>query len=179
MKIVELNSLDYASTGNICFQLADAARLRGHIVYTATPCREDTHTEESEWNFHFGSQQEIQRHMYGSALTGGNGFYSKKGTRELVARLEEIQPDLVHLHNLHGSCFHLPTLFHYFQKSGVKVVWTLHDCWTFTGRCPHFTISGCDRWKTGCGKCSYPMREYPISIFDTTRRQWKKKKEVT
>lgn len=178
MKIVEINSLDYASTGNICFQLADAARLRGHEVYVATPRRSDVRAEESAFTLHFGSEGEIKRHICGTALTGGNGFFSKQATKELVARLEEIEPDLVHLHNLHGYCFHLPTLFAYLKASGVKVVWTLHDCWTFTGRCPHFTLSGCENWKTGCGNCSYPKKEYPISMFDTTRRQWKRKKEL-
>lgn len=178
MKIVELNSLDYASTGNICFQLADAARQRGHTAFVATPQREDTRTDESEFNFHFGSAKEIKQNIYASFLTGNNGFFAKKATEQLVARLKEIKPDLIHLHNLHGYCFHLPTLFSYLKASGVKVVWTLHDCWAFTGRCPHFTISGCDRWKTGCGGCSYPPKEYPISLFDTTHRWWARKKEL-
>lgn len=177
MKIVEINSWDYASTGNICFQLADAARLRGHEAFVATPQKDDTRTKESEFVFHFGSAKEVKRNFYASILTGGNGFFSKKATKQLVARLEAIKPDLVHLHNLHGYCFHLPTLFSYLQKSGVKTVWTFHDCWDFTGRCPHFTISGCERWKTGCGRCGYPAREYPVSLFDRTRRWWKRKKD--
>lgn len=177
MKIVEINSWDYASTGNICFQIADAARLRGHEAFIATPQKDDTRTKESEFIFHFGSSGEVRRNLYAAGLTGNNGFFSKAATKKLVARLEELQPDLVHLHNLHGYCFHLPTLFAYLKKSGVKVVWTLHDCWTFTGRCPHFTISGCERWRTGCGECVYPMKEYPISIFDRTRYWWKRKKD--
>ena len=67
-------------------------------------------------------------------------------------------------------------LFNYIKKSDIPVVWTLHDCWAFTGQCPHFTLAKCDKWKTGCYDCPQ-YREYPASLYDNTKRMWKLKKK--
>ena len=40
-----------------------------------------------------------------------------------------------HLHNLHGCYLNLPMLFHALQQMHKPVLWTLHDCWPFTGHC--------------------------------------------
>ena len=38
--------------------------------------------------------------------------------------------------------------FKYLKQTGVRVVWTLHDCWAFTGYCMHFDILKCNKWQT-------------------------------
>ena len=75
-----------------------------------------------------------------------------------------------------NNYINLPLLFKYIKKHNVKVVWTLHDCWSFTGQCPHFDIIGCDKWLTGCYSCPQ-YRDYPSSFVDRTKLMYKKKKK--
>ena len=86
------------------------------------------------------------------------------------------RPDVIHLHNLHGWYLNLPMLFDYIKDRNIPVVWTLHDCWSFTGQCPHYDMIGCTRWQTGCGDCSQ-FRSYPKTCFDCSRTMFRKKRE--
>lgn len=56
-------------------------------------------------------------------------------------------------------------LFDYIKTHNIKVIWTFHDCWPFTGQCSHFDYIGCERWKTGCHNCPIYRSDYPYSIF--------------
>lgn len=111
-------------------------------------------------------------------LTGAHGFTSKLATRKLIKWIKEINPDLIHLHNLHSGYLHLGVLFEYLKNAGIPIVWTLHDCWSFTGHCTHFSIHKCEKWKNACYKCpdktGYPKRWF----FDRSKKQWEKKKEL-
>ena len=67
-------------------------------------------------------------------------------------------------------------MFDYLKRFNKPVVWTLHDCWAFTGHCAHFDYVGCDKWKTGCYNCPQ-IKEYPKSSFvDNSKRNYLKKK---
>lgn len=93
---------------------------------------------------------------------------------EFILASEEYQyADVVHLHNLHGNFFHLPMLVNMSQEK--KLIWTLHDMWTFTGHCAH--SYDCERWQTGCGKCPY-LRIYPALMWDNTKTLLNKKEEI-
>ncbi len=108
--------------------------------------------------------------------TGYIGCFSVFSTMRFLAKVRRYNPDIIHLHNLHNSYINLPLLFSYIKRHDVKVVWTLHDCWAFTGRCPYFLMSGCNRWKTGCHDCPYPKGEYPPARIDRSKILWKMKK---
>jgi glycosyltransferase involved in cell wall biosynthesis len=109
-------------------------------------------------------------------MTGFHGCFSYFGTKELLRMIDKIHPDIIHLHNLHNWTINLPMLFRYIKKHNIAVVWTLHDCWGFTGKCPHFTLARCERWKTGCFDCAQ-VREYPQCFVDQTKLMWKLKKK--
>ena len=96
----------------------------------------------------------------------------------MIKKLKSFKPSIIHLHNLHSSYVNLNILFKYIKKNNITVVWTLHDCWAFTGRCPHFTISKCERWKNGCTKCKRKYYEYPKSLINTSKLQWKRKNKL-
>lgn len=100
-----------------------------------------------------------------SRLTDSQGLHSTAKTKQLIEWLNKVNPDIVHLHNLHGNYLNYKLLFLYLQNSKCKVVWTLHDCWPFTGHCAYFDMVGCDRWKTECNHC--PQTQcYPPSLED-------------
>ena len=180
MKIVQLNMVPYSSTGKIMLQIARVARAHGHQVKTystepySTNGRPDPFSEpgHSTW----GSFRENMVHYLLGSTLGRNGCYSKGGTKRLVKELDALRPDVLHLHNLHSFCIHFPTLFRYIKKNNVRVVWTLHDCWVFTGQCPYFDMVGCDKWKTGCHQCQQ-LSVYPKSRIDNSKRMYQLKKK--
>ncbi|MDM8274174.1 glycosyltransferase [Enorma phocaeensis] len=106
------------------------------------------------------------------------GFHSKYDTARLLRLLDEIDPDVVHLHNVHGYYINIEMLFGWLASHRCQVRWTLHDCWAFTGHCPHFQYVGCNKWTKGCSRC--PQRHgYPSSyLLDSSRRNWEDKRRV-
>jgi len=180
VKIAEINMMHTGSTGKIMFAIADMARQKGNTVKTYSPIyyHKNTPVEFGEIQNHtyFGSRFENFVHVRLAQLTGFLGCFSFFGTYELVRKLKEFNPDLIHLHNLHNWTMNHPMLFRYIKKNNIPVVWTLHDCWAFTGKCPHFIAAKCDRWKNGCGHCPQ-IREYPQGMIDRTRLMYRLKKK--
>lgn len=180
MRIAIINMVPYGSTGKIMLQIARVARERGHEVrtYSTEPYSMKRRPKPfvAPDHFQWGSFRENMFHYYLGSTFGRNGCYSKSGTKQLIQELERFAPDVLHLHNLHSFCIHFPTLFRYIKKNNIRTVWTLHDCWTFTGQCPHFDMFGCDKWKTGCHHCKQPMT-YPKSRVDNSKRMYERKKK--
>lgn len=180
MVIAEINTLAVGSTGKIMFDLAETARSHRHIVYTysARTFRRGIKNTYPQRSFHtyYGSEFGNLVHKILGGISGLNGYFSVASTRKLIKQLKKQKIDVIHLHNLHEFCLNLPMLFRYIKENNIPVVWTLHDCWAFTGHCPYFTMVHCEKWKTGCGGC--PQRTiYPKSYLDTTHFMWSKKKE--
>ncbi len=179
MRIVEINMMHSGSTGKIMFGLAETARNAEHQVYTFSPRyyqrRGTPYFSEIEGHEYFGSTFENMLHLRASQITGLQGYFSWVGTKELLAKVSAIQPDVIHLHNLHNRTINLPMLFAYIKKRDIPTVWTLHDCWSFTGQCAYFTMANCDKWKTQCNHCQQ-IYTYPSAFVDRTRFMWKKKR---
>lgn len=111
-----------------------------------------------------------------SKITGFEGCFAVFATLKLVKRIDKLCPDIIHLHILHPGYVNLPILTRYLKKRAIPVVWTMHDCWAFTGHCPHFAHEKCEKWKTGCHACPR-YNSYPRSLYDNSRfmYKWKKK----
>lgn len=174
MKIVQINSFSNGSTGKIMMSIHKGLQKEGHDSYVVWGRgRKSNNDHEIYMNDKIG----VYFHALMSRLTGKTGFYSKKSTKKLIKRLEEIKPDIVHLHNIHGYYINIVMLFDYLKRNNIRVIWTLHDCWSFTGQCPYFEIVKCDKWKSKCFKC--PMiNEYPKSLVDSSTWNYKRKKEI-
>ena len=128
--------------------------------------------------FHISSKWYKRLHAVESRLLDNHGLSSRLATKRFIKHIEKIQPDIIHIHNVHGYYINYKILFDFLKSYGKPVVWTLHDCWSFTGHCSHFVTADCDRWKTGCHDC--PLRkEYPASAFlDRSRKNYEQKKEA-
>lgn len=180
MRIAEINMTHNGSTGKIMLGIADVARKKGHQVWTFSPRYyqkgQDGIWPEIEGHTYFGTVSENKLHLRLSQVTGLHGFFSVVGTKQLLKKMDEIKPDVIHLHNLHNWTINLPLLFGYIKKHDIAVVWTLHDCWSFTGKCPYFTMVQCERWKTGCSKCPQ-VKVYPQSKVDQTKLMWHLKRK--
>ena len=180
MRIVEINMCAIGSTGKIMFQIADRARKSGNRVntystyppskkYKKLPAPPDGHK-------YYGSYLSTMFHYGVARIFGRNGCYSIGATKRLIREIKKFKPDILHLHNLHCYCINLSLLFKYIKKNNIRVIWTLHDCWTFTGHCPYFDMIGCEKWKTGCYQCPQ-IGEYPASYTDTSKWMYEHKKK--
>lgn len=176
MEIVEINNCNFGSTGNIMLQIADAARLRNHIIFTSVPDSRDNQKKQIDNQLVIGNRLSRNLHLKLAQITGKNGCFSRVATRKYLNALNQLHPDIVHLHNLHNCYINLPMLFSYIKKNNIRVIWTLHDCWSFTGQCPYFTIVKCNKWKTGCDDCPQ-YRNYPESYVDRTKTMYKLKRK--
>lgn len=181
MKIAHINTLAEGSTGKIMFGVADEARKAGHIAYTFSSkvyrrSGKRVYIEIANHTY-YGSEVSNFIHKVCGQLTGFNGFFSIGATIRVIRKLQKEKVELIHLHNLHEFCINLPILFGYIKRHKIKVVWTLHDCWSFTGHCPHYTLAKCNDWKTGCKNCPQ-LEAYPRAILDSTGLNWKVKRLI-
>lgn len=175
MRIVQINTFSYKATGNIMFGIHKLLQDAGHesyVVWGRGRASRDEH--EIVMDDDLG----VKLHGLYTRLTDRTGFASKRSTRKLLAKLDEIQPDIVHLHNIHGYYLNIELLFSYLRTHKTKVVWTMHDCWPITGHCAYFDMVGCEKWKSGCNHCEQ-TDTYPVSLFiDASAQNWMKKKEL-
>ncbi len=124
------------------------------------------------------SRANVYIHAALSRLTDRTGFYSRRATERAIREIAAFDPDVIHLHNLHGYYINIKILFRYLCACGKPVVWTLHDCWAFTGHCSHYSAAGCERWLTGCHHCPQ-KKTYPKSaLADASQRNYRDKKAL-
>ncbi len=175
MKIVQINTFcGVGSVGRICVDLYDVLDREGHEPYIAIGRGK---LPEHIRGFKNGTLWDFGWHVMKNFFQGKAGFGSAKTTKKLIAWLEEVKPDIIHLHNIHGFYLQTELLFDYLKKSDAAVIWTLHDCWTFTGHCAYFDYIGCDKWQQGCEKCKVHATAYPYALFkDNTKWNYAAKK---
>lgn len=176
MKIVEINLGTYGSTGTIMHQIADLARREGHVVITCAPYSRSNNKRRQKGDFLYGCIPLRLISRIFERLTGLHEWCYISGTLQLFSLLNKEKPDLIHLHNIHSSFLNLKLLFNYIKRNNIRIAWTLHDCWSFTGHCPHFEMVGCDKWQTECYNCPR-YREYPVCQIDDSKRMYRRKKE--
>ena len=176
MKIMFINAVPYGSTGKIMFAVSKLVKENGGSAIAATGF--SWHNPRYDEHRLIGNLFTKTLHMYLSRFCGDHGFHSAISTKTLIKKIKKFSPDIIHLHNVHGWYLNIPLLFDYLKKCNIPVVWTLHDCWAFTGGCAHYTFCNCDKWLTGCGEC-LNLSEYPISSkVDKTKKMWQLKKEL-
>lgn len=157
MKIAFINTVvGYGSVGRIVYDLSKIPGVQGRIYFGRKTNNTDA-TAVKFTNFFANADQAIQTYLFDK-----HAWTNAGDTRKLVEDLKVFRPDIIHLHNLHGYYLDAPVLFSYLKESGVPIVWTLHDCWTFTGHCAHYESAGCTQWKTQCTKCPL-LNTYPYT----------------
>ena len=175
MKILQINSVcGIRSTGRICTDIATALREEGHECRIGYG-REQVPAQYKPYAIRIGSNRSVRWDGLKTRLFDTAGFGSKRATKRFIEHMKAYDPDVIHLQNLHGYYLHVGVLFDYLKQAGKPVVWTLHDCWAFTGHCVN--LNGCDKWKTECYACP-KYRRYPSSYTDHSRRNYALKKKT-
>lgn len=174
MKILLINTVcGHGSTGRICTDIADALQKQDDECFIAY----GQLITDFQNSFKIGSVLENHFHNVCSRITGRQGYFTVKGTKKLIKYIEAVDPDVIHLHNLHGNYLNLEILFNYLAYADKPVIWTLHDCWAFTGKCAHYTDIGCYKWETHCHHCPQ-VKKYPPSLyFDRSMEMFAEKKK--
>lgn len=173
MKIVQINSFSNGSTGKIMmniYEKLEENNIESYVIWGRG--RKPKNDKELIMNNKLG----IYFHGLYTRLTDKTGFASSYYTKKMLRKLDSIKPDIIHLHNIHGYYINIELLFNYIRKNNIKVVWTLHDCWAFTGHCACF-YGECNKWKTGCYNCKM-INEYPKSYKDNSKWNYNKKKNL-
>lgn len=174
--IVEINSNNYASTGNIMLNIASYARKNGYNVYTCCKKSRKAMTFDYPNQIFIGTWIERIVSERLSYITGLKSHFNIINTFLFINKLKKIKPDLIHIHSLVDTYINIRILTNYIKKNNIPTVWTAHDVWTITGKCVIFEPDKpCDNWKNGCGKCP-TLKSYPKSLFfDTTKLLFKQK----
>lgn len=176
MKLVSINTVCNGSTGKIMGSISREARNDGFEVfciygrrkgYIDIPCKK------------IGGPFSFLYHVFITTIFDAHGHGSYFKTKELVRELKKINPDIIHLHNIHGYYINYKILFDYLRNEYQgKIFWTLHDCLPMTGHCAYFDYIHCDRWKMGCHDCPN-KKKYPISlVFDRSKKNYEEKKKL-
>ncbi len=176
MKIFEINSGNYGSTGNIMLNIAKTARENGHEVKVAYRQSRSVTANINENEIFIGNSFYGLVHRVFAELFGLEGCFSVIPTLKLIKEIKRFNPAVIHLHILHGWYLNLPVLFRFLKKYNKPIVWTMHDCWAFTGHCPHFQIAKCDKWQSECKNCTQ-FRDYPYSKVDNSKFMYHLKKK--
>lgn len=173
MKITFINSVaGFGSTGRLVSTLSMMDEVDGKVYYGRK--KDSSNAISMRFTKDIGNIT----HAIGTYLFDDHGFHNAMETKRMLKDLDEFNPDIVHLHNLHGYYVHVGVLFDYLKIKNKKIIWTLHDCWSFTGHCAHYDGIGCNKWKDKCYDCPI-TNEYPFSWNKhNVTKNYERKKEV-
>lgn len=176
MKVLQINSVcGYGSTGRIAVDLYHTLERNGHdciIAYGRENAPEGIKTIK------IGNKLDFYWQVFLTRIFDKHGYGSKRATKKLIQQIEQYDPDIIHLHNIHGYYINFKILFEYLANCHKPIIWTLHDCWSFTGHCAHFDYADCKKWKEHCRKCPQ-KKSYPHSIFlDNSKKNYDQKRKL-
>ncbi|WP_313016297.1 glycosyltransferase [Acetoanaerobium noterae] len=173
MRVLQINAVNgIRSTGRIVAEISDYLNNIGHDGYIAY-----SDGVAYKNGYKIGSKVETKLHGLFSRIFGTQAYFSKYGTKKLLEYIEELNPDVIHLHNLHGNYINLRLLMEYIALEDIPTVLTLHDCWFYTGKCTHYTIDNCYKWQSECGNCPRLKKDNKSWFFDRTKKMYRDKKE--
>lgn len=169
MKVLQIN--ETCGTGSIGRTTEEFAKF---LVQNGHECHVFYSSGQSAFpqSTRIGNVLDHKLHALLSRITGKQGYFSKIATLRALHRMRELQPDLVHLRNLHGNYIHLGMLLRFLAKNRIPTIITLHDCWFMTGKCTYYIGVGCQKWQTCCGRCPLLKvdRVNPTWFFDRTKK---------
>lgn len=169
---IEVNS---GSVGRIAEQIGQVALAHGwksYITYARN------HLPSQSMTIKIGTKWDVYWHGIMTRLFDTHCLHSTRATRRLIQQIEEIHPDIIQLHHIHGYFLNMEVLFKYLSSISTPVVWFFHDCWSMTGHCAHFDYVGCEKWLTHCETC-VQKKIYPGSVLiDRSFKNYELKKKL-
>lgn len=181
MKVLMINSVcGIGSTGRICTEIAQELDRQGQVVKIAYGRDGYVPEEFQKYAVRIGNDFEVRLHGMRARLLDEAGLGSRRATIQFIRWVRQYNPDIIHLHNIHGYYINIEVLFDYLKTCGKPVIWTLHDCWAMTGHCAYFNFVHCDKWQSaaGCRQCP-GLKEYPVSLgMDRSNANYRLKRKL-
>lgn len=177
MKILMINVVcGIRSTGRICTDLAGKLEKEGHTVKIAYG-REFLPPEYARYSYRIASDYEVRLDALKSRFFDNAGLNNVRATKRFIKWIREYDPDVIHMHNIHGYYLNVGILFDYLKTCNKRIIWTMHDCWPFTGHSALCDGIGCEKWTSGCFACPQ-ISEYPKAFVDRSSRNWALKRKI-
>lgn len=181
MKVIQINTVykTGGSTGRIVYDLKGVMESCGIESYVAFGYGYKPDMSERTRIFRIDTERELFISKVQTKLIGHHGFNNIHETIRLLKWIDKINPDIIHLHNIHNHYVNIELLLTYIKKNHIPCVLTMHDCWTFTGHCAYFDYSGCNKWQTECKKCPN-LKDYPVTyaLIDPSRWNFMHKRKL-
>ena len=176
-KIVHISgAINFGAPGRIVEQIGLLSQRNGYECLVAHSTRNENPSQLRHYAMTTRWQEVV--HALGAKFLDFHGLLSTAQTIALVERIKDYQPDIIHLHNIHGYFCNFKVLFEYLDSVDTPVVWTMHDCWPFTGRCFHFIGVDCDKWKTGGYDCKAEPGYTVSKYYDRSKELYALKKRL-
>lgn len=181
-KLLQINPVirKNTSTGKIMQEVGELAIKNGWESYIAYSKGRDGFDPASckSTLVPVGSKLSVALHGIETRLFDRHGLSSRIATRQFIQDIKGIDPDIIHIHNIHGYFLNYKILFNYLKNCRKPIIWTIHDCWLYTGHCYYYSATGCEKWKDGCGNCPQ-KKAFPSSlIFDRSKQNYRDKSEA-
>lgn len=175
-KLLQINvTVNSGSVGRMTEDIANVAISSGYKSFISYG---RNNNGSSSSLVRIGNNMDVFLHGFFTRIFDKHGLYSKRATKKYIRKIEDIKPDIVHIHNIHGYYLNYEILFKYLNRLNIPIVCTFYDCWPITGHCTYFDFVGCTKWQTECNSCPN-KKAYPKSVlFDNSRNNFIKKKEI-
>lgn len=125
-----------------------------------------------------GTAFDHRLHAVLSRISGLQGYFSSHETKKAIRYIDSFNPDIVILRNLHSNYINFPMLMCYFIKKGIPLIFVLHDCWFYTGKCVYYQEDNCSKWKEKCGDCPALHKGNKSIIFDRSKKMLSDKRRL-
>lgn len=170
-KLLQINvTANWGSTGKIAEQIGVCAQANNWESYIAYG--RDSNPSKNKL-IKVGKTCDVLEHYAENLILDNEGGASRIATKKFLMQVDEIRPDVVHLHNIHDHWLNFKLLFQYLIRKHIPVVWTQHDQWALTGRCAYIP-DRCYKWRTGCHHC----KRKGLFTLDRSKRNYSLKKEL-
>jgi glycosyltransferase involved in cell wall biosynthesis len=142
------------STGKLVFDLYTELEKSGHIPAIAYGRGKKVIGKNI---IKFGYDVETYFHVFMNRITGVHGSFSFFSTLRLIRFIKEFNPDVIHIHELHGYFVNIVSIINFLKKLNKKVIWTFHSEYMYEGKGFIINKNLYPKWKR--------ISEYPKSWF--------------
>lgn len=169
MKVLLINTVwKRASTGKIAYAFYNELIKRGHECRFLYGRIDKTNTDENI--IALDTKLETKLHRKINRVTGYHSTFAPNALKRLKKVVEEFQPDIVQLYNLHGDYLDIYGMFDYLSEKKIPIVYGMLDEHPYLGYCCY--AYDCDQFKYGCQQCKRNYHSgYMWSLFFNRARE--------
>lgn len=170
--VVFFNSYDFGSTGSLCNTLIDFLNRRGFKTLFVVGNKKKS--GKGDYYIYDSNSllvrriTKLHRILFGYRKDCGSFFETRRVINFIKRNVDFNDGVIFHFHNIQFMGLNIFKIIEFAKRNNIKIVWTLHDCWAFTGGCNHFLLSGCEKYRNDCKKCEQKVTFSKSQLKDKT-----------